>query len=120
MRLDPTGRALVARSVSLSLVASVSVCGARAAVVASGRGTLVAESVKAPRPVYFDSSLATLRPGERAYLNQLRANISGVQAVRCDGFTDSRGSAEDVALSGNRAKVRGRSLDRRTDIRFGY
>ncbi|RKS69224.1 CshA-type fibril repeat protein [Motilibacter peucedani] len=152
VQLTAVGRALAARpgGVPLALVAAATARGPGSAVVATTRARVVANTLVAPRPVFFDTSRAVLRPGERSYLAQLRNVLIGVRVIRCDGFTDSRGGAENATLArarasatcaflargtairavvvshgetspvGDNATSRGRSLNRRTDVRFGY
>jgi len=40
--------------------------------------------------VYFDTSSASLRPGDMAYLDGLRGKLAGVRTVTCTGNTDNR------------------------------
>jgi len=118
--LTSLGRVLARRlgGVRLRVVAAIRPADRADDLPAHTSTAVVAGSFMLPRPVFFDTSSATLRPSARRYLTTLRARLAGVRAITCVGFTDSRNSdAYNLTLGRRRAAAVCRYLAHRSGIR---
>lgn len=73
-----------------------------AALVRARAARVVAPLVIVARPVLFGTDSARIRPGDGAYLRELRRRLGGVDEVTCVGFTDARGSLASGDILGHR------------------
>jgi CshA-type fibril repeat protein len=108
MRLSPLGRTLAGQpgGVRGRLIAIIHYSGSAVALTARTRTRLVMRSTLVPRPVFFDSASADIRPGDMRYLLWLKTKLAGVKRVVCTGYTDSRSGVQyNLSLGLRRAQA---------------
>jgi CshA-type fibril repeat protein len=119
--LTPLGRALAAQPGGLQAVAAAAITprGSTKIVHVSDTTKIVAHTFVLPRPVFFDTGSAALRPAEARYLDALRRELAGVRSISCVGYTDSVDtSARNLALGRARAATVCAYLVRGTNVRI--
>jgi CshA-type fibril repeat protein len=96
LRLSPLGRTLAGQpgGVHARLIAIIRDSGSTVALSARTRTRLVMLNTLVPRPVFFDSASAEIRPGDMRYLLWLKTKLAGVKHVVCTGYTDSRSGVQ--------------------------
>ena len=119
VHLNPLGAALSDRvgGARMTITARVLRVAGGPALTAHTTTLVVRRTVLLPRPVFFDSASAVVRPDDRRYLHTLRTGLTGVRTVECDGSTDSRDTTtSNLDLGRQRAASVCEILTRRLDI----
>lgn len=106
--LNPVGKALAAvpGGTKVRAVAAVHQRGRTAPLPAQTTTRIVARTVIAPRPVFFDSTKYVIQKDDLRYLQTLRTQLAGVRSIDCDGYTDNEGTySSGIVLGAHRADV---------------